>query len=228
MIEEIEQHFEKEYPREGCGIVGIVKGKKRWFPCRNIAEDNDDFIMSSEDYFNVVKKCDVLAIVHSHPDSSNKASNSDIDYCNALGTPYWIFSYPDMELNIVEPKTLKRPLIGREYEFGVQDCFEAMRDYLKSEGIDIPPRAPFEDNWWENDLDYFSQDIIKNWGGVKVDIPQKNDVLIFQVKADVPDHCGVYLGNGIFFHHAENRLSCREQLNPFWGKYLVGIYRHES
>jgi proteasome lid subunit RPN8/RPN11 len=142
VIEEIQQHFEKEYPREGCGIIGIVKGKKRWFPCRNIAEDKDDFIMSSEDYFNVVKKCDVLAIVHSHPDSSNKASNSDIDYCNALGIPYWIFSYPDMELNIVEPKTLKSPLIGREYEFGVQDCFEAMRDYLKSEGIETPETVP--------------------------------------------------------------------------------------
>ena len=78
----------------------------------------------------------------------------------------------------------------------------------------------------QNKFLHFSEDIIKNWGGVKVDTPQKNDVLIFKVKADVPDHCGVYLGNDIFFHHAENRLSCRENLYPFWAKYIVGIYRH--
>jgi len=226
MLEKIEEHFKNEYPREGCGIIGIVKGKKEWFPCRNIASNEDDFIMSSDDYFDVVKRADILAIVHSHPDAENEASPYDIKNCNALGIPYWIFSYPDMDLNILEPRKRTNPLIGREYEFGVTDCFEAMRDYLKEENIEIPPRAPFEDNWWENKLDYFSEDIIKNWGGVKVDNPQKNDVLIFKVKADVPDHCGVYLGNDIFFHHAENRLSCRENLYPFWAKYVVGIYRY--
>jgi proteasome lid subunit RPN8/RPN11 len=226
MLEKIEEHFKNEYPREGCGIIGIVKGKKEWFPCRNIASNEDDFIMSSDDYFDVVKRADILAIVHSHPDTENTASPYDIKNCNALGIPYWIFSYPDMELNILQPRKHINPLIGREYEFGVTDCFEAMRDYLKQQNIEIPPRAPFEDNWWDNELDYFSEDIIKNWGGIKVDTPQKNDVLIFKVKADVPDHCGVYLGNDIFFHHAENRLSCRENLYPFWAKYIVGIYRH--
>src|SRR6056300_1868948 len=104
MLEEIQKHFEKEYPREACGVIGIVKGKKEWFPCTNVAENEDDFILSSKDYFNIVKKCDIFAIVHSHPDTSNEPSVSDINNCNALGIPYWIFSYPDMELNIVEPE----------------------------------------------------------------------------------------------------------------------------
>ena len=33
MIDEIQAHFEREYPKEGCGIIGIVEGKKEWFPC---------------------------------------------------------------------------------------------------------------------------------------------------------------------------------------------------
>ena len=49
-----------------------------------------------------------------------------------------------MELNIIEPETKAYPLIGREYEFGVTDCFEAMRDYLKSKGVEIPPRIPLK------------------------------------------------------------------------------------
>ena len=62
----------------------------------------------------------------------------------------------------------------------------------------------------------------------KVEEPKENDLLIFQISENVPDHCGVYLGNDIFFHHAENRLSCREHLYPLWGKKIVGIYRHDA
>lgn len=227
MIDEIYEHFEKEYPREGCGVIGIVKGKKKWFPCENLAEGEDSFILSSKDYFKVKQQADVLAIVHSHPDESNEPSEYDINCCNALGVPYYIFSFPEMDLNIVEPKKVFNPLIGREYQFGVTDCFEAMRDWLFQEGINIPPREPFEDYFYEKGLDYFSEENIKNWNHKKVEAPQKNDVLIFQVNSEVPDHCGVYLGNDLMFHHAANRLSCRESMYPFWIKYLVGIYRYE-
>ena len=228
MIEEIEKHFEKEYPREGCGIIGIVKGKKHWFPCRNVAKDNQDFVISSEDYFNVVKKCDILAIVHSHPDTTNEPSITDVNYCNALGIPYWIFSYPQMELNIVEPAKKTYPLIGREYSFGTADCFEAVRDWLSQEGINVASRHLFEENWWEKGIDYFTEDMAKYWNHKKVDTPQKNDVLVFTMESKVPNHCGVYLGNEVFFHHAVHRLSCRENLYPFWAKYVVGIYRYDA
>ena len=228
MIEEIQQHFEASYPREACGIIGIVQGKKKWFPCTNVAENEDDFILSSDEYFEIVKQCDIFAIVHNHPDASNEPSPADINNCNALGIPYWIFSYPEMDLYILEPEKKSYPLVGREYEFGERDCFEAMRDYLKSKNIEIPPRVPFEDNWWDKNIDYFSDQIIEKWGGKKVSMEevQKNDVLIFKVKHDVPDHCGVYIGDNNFFHHAENRLSCREPLNKFWMKALVGVYRY--
>ena len=228
MIEEIQKHFEKEYPREGCGIIGIVKGKKRWFPCENVALDEDNFILSSSDYLSIKRKADIFAIVHSHPDASSEASQHDIDSCNALGIPYYIFSYPEMDLNIVEPTKRAYPLIGREYKFGIKDCFEAMRDYLETKNITIPPRILFEDNWWDRNLNYFSTEVIEKWGGKEIPLPdmKPNDVLIFKMRHTVPDHCGVYLGNDTFFHHAENRLSCRENLYPFWAEHLVGAYRY--
>lgn len=228
MIDEIQKHFKKEYPREGCGVIGVVKGKKKWFSCTNLAKDNENFILSSSEYLEIKKRADIFAIVHSHPNASNKPSEHDIECCNAIGVPYYIFSYPDMELNIVEPKKRAYPLIGREYKFGVRDCFEALRDWLANENIEIPAREPFEDNWWESNLNYFSEENIKNWNHIKVNNLQKNDVLIFQIRKNVPNHCGVYLGNDIFFHHAENRISCRENLYPFWAEHLVGIYRYAA
>lgn len=226
MIDEIQEHLRKEYPREGCGVIGIVKGKKKFFPCENVASDDDDFIISSSDYLKLKKSVDIVGIVHSHPNASSTPSENDINNCNALGIPYYIFSYPEMDLHIQEPAKNFNPLIGREYKFGISDCFEASRDWLAQENINIPPRAPFEDDWWKKNLNYFTEENISSWGFVKVDSPKKNDVLIFQVKADVPDHCGIYLGNDVFFHHAENRLSCRESILPFWHKKIVGIYRY--
>lgn len=228
MIEEIREHFASVYPAEGCGVIGIVKGKKKFFPCKNVAVEEDDFVMSSTDYLKLKKSVDIFAIVHNHPHSSNEPSEMDVNNCNALGLPYYIFSYPDMELNILQPKSVANELIGREYEFGVTDCFEASRDWLKAQGIVIPPRAPFEDDWWLKGIDYFTDELIKDWDLHRVDSPKPNDVLVFQVESDTPNHCGIYLGNDIFFHHAVNRLSCRESLYPFWATYLVGIYRHEA
>ena len=56
-----------------------------------------------------------------------------------------------MDLTVVQPENNLTNLYGREYEFGVADCFEAMRDYLKAQNIEIPPRALFEDDWWEKE-----------------------------------------------------------------------------
>ena len=28
-LKEIEEHFEKWYPKEGCGVLAVVKGKNR-------------------------------------------------------------------------------------------------------------------------------------------------------------------------------------------------------
>ena len=74
MIEQIKEHFEECYPQEGCGIIGIVKGKKRWYPCNNLAEDNDDFVLDPNDYVKVMKEANIFAIVHDHIHSSNEPS----------------------------------------------------------------------------------------------------------------------------------------------------------
>ena len=229
-IDDIKQHFENEYPREGCGVLAVVKGKKKWFPCTNVAQDDEDFIIDSQEYLKLVRTTDIVGIVHSHPDRPSEPTKVDIDYCNALGIPYYIFSYPDLDLTVVEPENKVTDLYGREYEFGTRDCFEALRDYLKTQNIIIPPRLMFEDDWWDKNLDYFTKEIIADWKHkpIKLEDIEPNDVLIFQMMAPKNNHCGVYLGNDIFYHHAVNRLSCRESLYPAWHKSLTGAYRYAA
>lgn len=227
-LDDIEEHFRKEYPREGCGILAVVKGKLRWVPCANVAEDDEEFVIDSTEYLKAMRSSDIVGIVHSHPDAPATPSTYDIESCNALGIKYYIFSYPSMDLHILEPKINTKDLYGREYKFGSSDCFEAMRDYLKSQGIEINPRAAFEDDWWLKGLNYFTDDIVKDWGFRPVPLSdiKPNDMLVFKVFSEVPNHCGVYLGNELFYHHAVNRLSCRESLYPMWIDYLTGAYRY--
>jgi len=229
-IEEIREHFKNEYPREGCGILTVVKGKQKWIPCTNIAEENNHFIIDTKEYLKIARTSDIVGIVHSHPDESSEPSELDINNCNALGKKYYIFSYPEMDLTVVEPEINTTDLYGREYEFGVKDCFEALRDYLKTQNIDIPPRAMFVEDYWDKEIDYFNDKTISEWNHSPVSLNEikENDVLIFRVFSNINNHCGVYLGNDIFYHHAENRLSCRENLYPQWKKWLVGAYRYAA
>ena len=83
-IDDIKQHFEKEYPREGCGVLAIVKGKKRWFPCTNVAEDDEDFLIDSQEYLKLLRTTDIIGIIHSHPDRPSEPTKVDIDYCLSL------------------------------------------------------------------------------------------------------------------------------------------------
>lgn len=225
-IQDIQEHFENEYPREGCGVLAIVKGKMKWFPCKNIATGEEDFILDSIEYFEIKKKGDIVGIVHSHPDASPEPSQVDIDTCNALAIPYYIFSYPEMDMNILNPSYNQTELYGREYSFGTQDCFEAAKDWYSQYDIKLSPRDPFEDDWWEKGLNYFNDEYLSSWGFEKVSEVKPNDLLVFSVESNVGNHCGVYVNNDVFFHHAENRLSCKENLYPFWIKHLTGIYRY--
>jgi len=228
-LEQIQKHFEEWYPKEGCGVLGVVKGDLQWFPCDNIAEGEEDFVIDSQQYLKISRKCDIVGVVHSHPDASCDPSISDVNYCNATGVPYYIFSYPEMDLYTLEPESVSKPLYGRDYEFGVSDCLEAGIDYYKAQGIDLPKRIPFEDDWWEKGLDYFTEDYISTWGFKKVEgNMQKGDLIIFAIRSAVGNHCGVYLGDDLIYHHAQNRISCRENIYPFWKKHIIGVYRYAS
>jgi proteasome lid subunit RPN8/RPN11 len=230
-LDEIKEHFEEWYPKEACGVLGVREGKLKWFPCKNISEESDNFIFDSREYISISKHCNIVGIVHSHPDSPPDPSPYDIDNCNILNIPYYIFSYPSFELKTLKPENQETlSLYGRDYKFGVTDCFEAMRDYLNSQGFKIPSRALFEDNWWEKGLDYSIEELTEQWNlkKVKINTLMPNDVIGFSIESSIPNHCGVYVGEDLFYHHAVNRLSCTENLYPFWKKYITGVYRYDA
>lgn len=214
-----------EYPEEGCGLLINKRGKIVWKKCKNVAEDRlHTFQISPDEYVKARLSGDIYAVVHSHPDSSCEASESDKKASDHLGIPYIIYSLPEAEKYTYTPKKLENTLLGREYEFGKNDCWALVRDYYRQNLSIELPMLEFQEFWWEEGLDYFKE-LPDSFGFVKVEEPQKHDVIIFNIMSTVGNHCGVYLDDGIFLHHARHRLSCRESIYGIWGKSIMEYYR---
>ena len=222
----IREHAIQEYPRECCGLVVIRRGKAKYHPCTNIADGEYSFVIEPTEFTKLSLSGDIQFVVHSHP-TGNEPSEHDIAVCDSLKIPYLIYYVEYDSCHIIYPKEYNT-LFGREYVFGVTDCFEAARDWYLLQGIVTPPRAlHWEDDWWEKDKDYIGQEIT-NWPFKKVDNIEPGDLLTFKVLSTVPNHLAVYIGDDLIFHHAFGRLSCRESLYPLWAPHLDGIYRYEG
>jgi len=217
---EIVEYFIDCYPEEGCGILLNQRGKLKWVPCTNVAEDKENsFKIDPGEYIKASLSGEIYAIIHSHPDSTEGPSEKDIATSNFLNIPYIVFTIPELKKFTHVPKYKEAPLLGRTYEFGKNDCYSLVRDYYREKLGIILPSIEFEDDWWEKGLNYFD-DLYESFGFIEVEEPEVHDVITFNVYSNIPNHCGIYLGEGLFLHHAENRLSCRESIYSGWNKYI--------
>ena len=41
------KHAKEQHPREACGLVVIIKGKRKYWPCENIAANTEDLFVIS-------------------------------------------------------------------------------------------------------------------------------------------------------------------------------------
>lgn len=224
LVDNIKSYFKVPQANEPCGALIIVKGKLRFKPLKNSSLVQDTFILDPIEYVSINRN--IFILIHGHP-TDCAPSVHDIAQADLHNIPYMIFNLSNMEYSIYWPKNYLR-LCGRSYNFGIDDCFEACRKWYSIHGVFTPSRNPnWQDDWWLSGQDYIGEEINK-WPFIPTDSMKYGDLLVFTMGADVPNHLGVYLDEDMFFHHAGNRLSCKEELLPMWGKHITGIYRHET
>ncbi len=227
--EQILEHAKAEFPKECCGLLIVVKGKHRYFACRNISEDPNTFILNPEDYSSAEELGEVVAVVHSHCNERATPSQADLAACEASNLPWVIVSIPNEEWEQFEPKGFQAPLIGRPYVYGVFDCYSVVRDWYKTQrGIELLDfeRVPL---WWERGGNWFLENFEKTgFYEVPIEDLKEGDLIFMQCSSPAVNHCAVYLGENKILQHCINRLSSRDVYGGYWRQNTRKVVRFKE
>jgi proteasome lid subunit RPN8/RPN11 len=218
-------HAHASLPREACGLVIVRKGREVYWPCKNLAVGDDQFMIDPNDYEAADAEGEIVAVVHSHPYIPATPSQADLVSCEHSGLEWHIVSVPNNVWHSFKPSGYIAPLVGRVFSHGVLDCYSIIRDWYKeARNIEL---LDFErhDGWWNNGGNLYLDNFEKA-GFVKCDELHEGAVLLMQIGSNVPNHAAIYLGDDLILHHIQQRLSSRDVYGGFWRKNTRMILRY--
>ena len=223
------KHAKEQDPRESVGVLIVIKGKEQYYPCNNLSTYSQQcFILDPEDYVKADALGEITAIVHSHPVTPPSPSQADKVSCEQSGLKWHIVNPKTETWGYCEPTGYKPPLIGRQWVWGVTDCWSLVRDYYK-ENKNIILRD------WERPTT--PEEFIKNpmfekcaadtgFAELKPDDKLQNgDLLFMSILANGLNHVAVFI-DGDVLHHLADRLSTKEPYNQWLLKCTGKRYRY--
>lgn len=243
--EAILAHAAAEAPRECCGLVLRTRGRRlRYQPARNLHEGaagEDRFVLDPQVWTDVDDAgAEPVAVVHSHPSASANPSMADRVMCERSGLPWVIVGWPSGAFVELQPDGWAAPLEGREFCFGVLDCYTLVQDwYARELAVELPDFAR-DDGFWERKTlpdgtaqepqDLYREGLAEaGFRVVATTEPQRGDGLLMRVASpEVDNHAAVYLGDGYMLHHLYGQLSRRERWDWPWQRRTMAIVRHRS
>ena len=228
MQADILQHAKAEFPKECCGLIAVVKGRRRYFPCQNIAETPDEhFVLAG--WNEVEDKGEIVAVVHSHPTTNPQPSEADRVACEKSGLPWFIVNPSTEEWGYYEPEGFELPYVGREFVFGIVDCWTLIRDYYQREyGVELRDYDRRDGFWLRGESMYVDNLPNEGFRPIPVQDVQPGDLILMQLVSPLPNHAAIYLGDQQILHHVQARLSTRDVYGGYYAKSTVSGYRHES
>ena len=224
-------HAKDQAPKESVGLLLNIKGKEKYYPCRNLSMTaNQCFILDPEDYVKGSNLGEITAIIHSHPTTLPNPSDADLVSCENSGLPWHIVNPYTETWGYFEPTGYKAPLLGRDWIWGVTDCWSLVRDWYKQEkNIDlIDYQRPIDpEEFLKNPL---FEKYANDTGFRELDSNeslQKGDVLLMSILHPTLNHVAIFLGDMVL-HHLADRLSCREPYSAWLQKCTGKRYRYAS
>ena len=175
----IRTHAEAAHPQETCGFI-LTDGTV--VECENTSDQPDTFTISAQDTANYLDNAQ--ACWHSHANYSG-FSPADIKACKALNLPYAVWDCGGSEAFWLDPRQ-DAGLLGRPWNYGVYDCYSAVRDWYKQQmGVDMGdyPRQ-YEGEWSTRGFTYF-QDNFAAEGFTHIPTGSglmRGDVLLFKIR----------------------------------------------
>ncbi len=222
-------HAKDQNPKESVGLLLNIRGKKRYYPCENLAITSyQEFILNPEDYVKADNLGDIVAVIHSHPISSPEPSQADKVSCERSNLPWHIINPQTEEWAYLEPSGYKAPLLGRKWVWGVTDCWSLVVDWYREEkGIEL---KDYERNMTADEFlfDPLFESYAWRTGFRELrpdEVLKKGDVLLMSIMYPTLNHVAIFLGDMVL-HHLADRLSCREPYSEWLLKCTGKRYRY--
>ena len=224
-------HAKVEDPKESVGLLLNVKGKERYYPCNNLSMTSYHcFILDPVDYVKADSVWEITGIVHSHPITPPTPSQADLISCENSNLPWHIVNPKTEQWGYCEPTGYKAPLLGREWVWGITDCWSLVVDWYKEEKnielLDYQRPAKVEDFL----ADPVFERYLPSRGFRLLDPDEKlmnGDVLAMSIFGQGLNHVAIFL-DGDVLHHLADRLSCKEPYSEWLLKCTGGRYRYAS
>ena len=222
-------HAKIEDPKESVGLLLNIKGKERYYPCNNLSMSSYQcFVLDPEDYVRADNTGEITAIIHSHPATPPTPSQADLVGCENSNLPWHIVNPKTEQWGYCEPNGYKAPLLGREWVWGVTDCWSLVRDWYREEKqIELKDyqRSMTPEEFLKNPLfeEYATQTGFRELEPNEA--LQKGDVLLMSILHPTLNHVAIFLGDMVL-HHLADRLSCREPYSPWLLKCTGKRFRY--
>jgi len=143
-------------------------------------------------------------VAHSHPahrPASWTPSVSDQRSQIAQGKP-WAIVPPDGVPFVFGQSDPARPLIGRGFRFGVDDCYGLFRDaWTRWAGLELPNFAR-RWQWWKDAEPLFERGIHRaGFAAIPAAEMQRGDGVLFKIRSEVFNHIGFVESPEKMLHH---------------------------
>ena len=211
-------HAKDQDPKESCGLLIEIKGKEKYYPCKNLSNwSNQCFIIDPIDYAKAEDTGKILAVIHSHPTTQPIASQADMISCEDTNLPWHIVNPKTEQWGYYEPSGYKPPLIGRHWVWGVTDCWALVRDWYKeTKGMILRD--------WERPItpeEFIADPMFERcaWRtGFRQLRPEEKlengDLLFMSILTSGLNHVAIFI-DGDVLHHLADRISCKEPYNEW-------------
>lgn len=170
-------------------------------------------------------------IWHTHPENQ-LPSPSDVAHCGATWVP-WVIAGP-ADIFVLHPKS--RGYVGREFVYGLDDCWSLVSDWHAQEGgVFLPWFERPPDGWWNSPgpspyvahADEYGFSIVP-FAECGLDGLRIGDVILMQVAAKRVNHAALYMGGGHMLHHLYGELSRIAAFDGQFQRTARFVCRHRS
>lgn len=205
------KHAKAEMPKESCGLLTVIKGRKCYWPCKNLSTEDSNFILDPSDFVKAEDAGSIVGIIHSHPKTPPYPSAADRLACKHSEVTWHIVNPVTETWGICEPAETEPDLIGREWVWNVFDCWSCVHSWFTEKGHHLPvfkrPTTPeeFDENplfdkfWAEAGFRELTE-------GEQL---EEGDAVLMSIggTSNKLNHVGVILEDGRILHHLRGRLS---------------------